>query len=292
MRIAWIGLGRMGVPMAGHASTFAATTGGDVRGFDLSPDARAAAHDAGITVVDNLDDAIDSADVIVLMLPGSPQIEAVLAQATASGRIAPHAIIVDMSSAEPMSSRRLSADFATRGIHLIDAPVSGGVGGAVAASLTIMVGGNEDAITSVEPLLTSMGRVIRTGAIGSGHALKALNNLLSATSLLVSSEALQIGREFGLSDDVMLSVINTSTGRSWSTESKLPNYVVPGRYDSGFAMSLMVKDMRIAMSLADELGQPALLGAESLRLWDRALAELGQQADHTEIGRFAADERN
>lgn len=134
-----------------------------------------------------------------------------------------------------------------------------------------------------------MGKVVRTGEVGSGHALKALNNLLSGTHLLVSAEALAIGRRFGLSDDIMLEVINSSTGRSWSTQFKLPTFIIPETFNSGFAMSLLVKDMTIATELARELGLPSRLGEASQELWARALDDLGAAADHTEIARFAAE---
>lgn len=286
-RIAWLGLGRMGVPMAGHVAGAEGVDviGYDVIGYDVTAAARDRAAAAGLTVTASLEEAVDGADVVILMLPGSPQIEEVVGQIADS--LAPGTIVMDMSSSEPLSTRRLAEDLSARDVSMMDAPVSGGVVGAEAGTLTIMAGGEDALIDRVEPLLTTMGRVIRTGAVGSGHALKAINNLLSGTTLLISSEALHAGRQFGLTDEVMLSVINTSTGRSWSTEFKWPTFVVPETYDSAFAMALLVKDMQIAVSMARALGLPSVLGEASLERWRAALETLGAQADHTEIAKFA-----
>jgi 3-hydroxyisobutyrate dehydrogenase len=123
--------------------------------------------------------------------------------------------------------------------------------------------------------------------VGSGHALKALNNLLSATHLLATSEAMVAGQEFGLDPNTMLEVFNSSSGRSGSTENKWPNFVLPGSYDSGFGLGLMLKDMRIATQLAADINQPSVLGSYAVELWAKAAAELDAAADHTEIARWA-----
>jgi len=283
-----VGLGRMGVPMGRHLRDRLAADGGSLLGYDLAEVARAAAADAGIDVVDDLVAAAARADVVVLMLPSSRHVESVL-RGDVGAALRSGCVVVDMGSSEPLSTRALADELAVRGIAMVDAPVSGGVVGAEAATLTIMAGGDADVLDRVEPLIAATGRVVRTGPIGSGHALKALNNLLSATTLLISSEALHVGRRFGLTDDVMLSVVNSSTGRSWSTEFKWPTFVVPETYDSGFAMALLVKDMRIATSLARELDLPTELGEASLERWAAALESLGEGADHTEIARYAAE---
>jgi 3-hydroxyisobutyrate dehydrogenase len=288
-RAVLLGLGRMGVPMGVHLKAHLAAQGGGLLGYDVSDAARTAAVDVGITLADGLAAAVAWADAVILMLPSSRHVESVLRDPDVVAALRPGTVVVDMSSSEPLSTRALAEELAARDVALVDAPVSGGVVGAVAGSLTVMAGGDDDVVERVLPLLGSVGRVVRTGAVGSGHALKALNNLLSATTLLISSEALQAGRRFGLEDDVMLSVINSSTGRSWSTEFKWPTFVVPETYDSGFAMSLLVKDMRIATDLARGLGLPAELGEASLQRWAAALERLGQDADHTEIARYAGE---
>jgi 3-hydroxyisobutyrate dehydrogenase len=191
-----------------------------------------------------------------------------------------------MSSSEPNTTRRLAADLNGRGVALVDAPVSGGVKGAVAGTLTIMVGGTDDDVEKVTPLLLALGKPVRAGEVGAGHAVKALNNLLSATHLWVTSEVMEVGRRFGLEPEAMLTIFNGSSGRSGSTENKWPNFILPGTYDSGFGLGLMVKDMRIAVGLSEETGAPSRLGANAVDLWAEAADALGPTADHTEVARW------
>jgi 3-hydroxyisobutyrate dehydrogenase len=195
-----------------------------------------------------------------------------------------------MGSSEPTATRLLAERAAERGVGMVDAPVSGGVGGAERGSLTIMVGGARIDVERVGPLLRTLGsRVLHVGPVAAGHALKALNNLLSATHLLASAEVLEVGTRFGLDPAVLLEAINTSSGRSASTERKLPDFVLPGGYDSGFGLGLMLKDMRIATGLAEATGAPAQLGAAAVELWQDAAQALADDADHTEIARWVHD---
>src|SRR5690606_18618830 len=178
-------------------------------------------------------------------------------------------------SSQPLSTKALAREAAERRIAFVDAPVSGGVGGAEQGTLTIMAGGAAEDLARVRPLLDVLGRrVVHAGPVGAGHALKAFNNLLSAAHLLATSEALLAGREFGLDPAIMLDAINTSSGRSGSTEVKWPEFILPGTYDSGFGLRLMLKDMRIAVELARAQGRPAELGAAAVELWERAAREL------------------
>jgi 3-hydroxyisobutyrate dehydrogenase len=226
------------------------------------------------------------------MLPNSDVVEAVLLEDGLLGVLPAGATVVDMSSSRPASTRKLAQQATARGVHYVDAPVSGGVTGAESGNLTIMVGGAPDDVVPLRPILDVLGtKVMHVGPPGAGHALKALNNLMSATHLLVSSEALLIGREFGLDVEVMLDAINTSSGRSGSTEVKWPKFVVTGRYDSGFGAALMLKDMGIALDLGNELGVPAPLAASAVDLWDKAVAALPPGADHTAIVQWLERER-
>jgi 3-hydroxyisobutyrate dehydrogenase len=182
----------------------------------------------------------------------------------------------------------LAASLAERGVRMIDAPVSGGVSGAETGRLTVMVGGGAADLETAGPLLENFGRVVHVGPIGSGHAVKALNNLLSATHLWITSEAMLAGARFGIDAEVMLSVFNGSSGRSGSTENKWPNFIRPGTFNSGFALRLMVKDMGIAIQLAEQVGAPSVLGADALGVWRQAAEALPPTADHTEIARWLA----
>jgi 3-hydroxyisobutyrate dehydrogenase len=282
MRIAFVGLGNMGIPMA----TRLAAAGHDVRGFDLSPDARAKLDAAGGISGDDLAEVVRDSRIVVLMLPDSSVVESVVRDARFSGALRAATVIVDMSSSEPQRTRDLAVEVAAAGGRLVDAPVSGGVVRAVDGSLTIMAGGEPRDLDEVQPALTALGRVIRVGGVGSGHAVKALNNLLSASHLLLASEAIVAGERFGLDATTMLEVFNGSSGRSGSTEVKWPNYIVPGTYDSGFGLRLMLKDIRIAMGLLSQTGIESLTGDDAVAAWASAADLLESNADHTEIARW------
>jgi 3-hydroxyisobutyrate dehydrogenase len=182
-----------------------------------------------------------------------------------------------------LRTRALAAELRDRGVTLVDAPVSGGVTRARSGKLTIMTGGEPADLDRIAPVLAPLGTATRAGAVGSGHAVKALNNLLSATHLLATSEAILAGERFGLDPQTMLSIFNSSSGRSGSTENKWPNFILPGTFDSGFGLRLMLKDMLIATGLADQMGTPDPLGQAAAGLWARAAEALEATADHTEI---------
>jgi 3-hydroxyisobutyrate dehydrogenase len=279
MDIAFFGLGNMGWPMArrlheaGHA----------LRCYDPSADAVARATAAGLQILTTIGEAA-SCDVVLLMLPNSDVVETVLLGEGLLAGMSSGSTVVDMSSSRPASTRMLAGKATEADVRYIDAPVSGGVVGAESGNLTIMVGGAAEHVAGLRPVLDVLGtKVMHVGPPGAGHALKALNNLMSATHLLISSEALLVGREFGLDVEVMLDAINTSSGRSGSTEVKWPKYVVTGRYDSGFGAALMLKDMGIALDLAGEMGVATPLSADAVALWREAVAALPPGADHTAI---------
>jgi 3-hydroxyisobutyrate dehydrogenase len=278
-RVGFVGLGNMGAPMSG----LLAAAGYDVRGYDVSAQARARVPGA----VERLADAADGARAVILMLPDTLIVRAVLIDEGLLDALAPGTLLIDMSSSEPTATRALAEAVAARGASFVDAPVSGGVGGARAGTLTIMVGGAGDAVAACRPLLEIMGgRVTHVGPTAAGHALKSLNNLLSATSLLITSEAVLAGRRFGLDPQVMVETIDESTGRSWSTHYKMPRFVLPRDWTSGFTMRLLIKDLKIALELARSTGSPIGLGRAVTEFWERAAAALGEESDHTEIARW------
>jgi 3-hydroxyisobutyrate dehydrogenase len=282
--IAFIGLGNMGFPMVSRL----AAAGHGVHGYDVAPEARARLDTVGARSHPTASSAATAADVIILMLPNSAIVNAVVDDLASSGAVEAGNVVVDMSSSEPLSTRALAERLGAIDVALVDAPVSGGVTGAVNGTLTVMVGGEDRAVEGVLPVVSVLGRAVRCGAVGSGHAIKALNNLLSATHLWATSEAMETGAAFGLDPEVMLSVLNTSSGRSGSTENKWPNFVLPGTYDSGFGLALMLKDMRIALGLADSTGSPRSLSSQAVELWSEAAEGLPAQADHTEVARWIA----
>jgi 3-hydroxyisobutyrate dehydrogenase len=285
-RVAFFGLGKMGLPMARrlHAA------GAPVIGFDPIEAARQAFVEAGGSVASTPREAARGADVMITMLPNGKAVRAaLLGSEPLVAHSAANAIVIDMSSSAPVGTRELADELAGRGIHLIDAPVSGGVKRAIDGSLAIMIGGPPYAIASVRPLLKTMGKsIFETGAVGSGHAMKALNNYVSAAGLTAACEALQIGEKFGLDPMLMADVLNASTGRNNSTEVKLKPFIIPKNYASGFSLALMAKDLRTADDLARYLDVPAPFSEALIELWEEALDELSAAADHTAIDAYLA----
>jgi 3-hydroxyisobutyrate dehydrogenase len=267
----------MGVPMTAKL----AAVGHDVRGFDVDPAART--RTGGVAAA-SLAEAAAGADVVVLMLASSAIVRTVVLDEGLLDALGPGALVVDMGSSDPAQTRELAAEAAAHGVGYVDAPVSGGVVGAEAGTLTIMFGGTAEELARCRPLFEAVGsKVVQAGPVGAGHALKALNNLLSATNFLITLEAVMAGQRFGLDPKVMVDAINDSTGRSWATEHKVPQFVEPRSFTSGFAMRLMLKDIQTARALAHETGTPFTLGDTSVALWEQAAATLAEDADHTEI---------
>jgi len=293
-RVGFVGLGNMGMPMARRL----AAAGYHVCGFDVSAEImQAVASLNGFSAAPGLTAVGDGASAVILSLPDSDVVEHVLLGSgqLGEGRLAggllgslpPGGMVIDMSSSDPVRTRELAARAGASGVTLIDAPVSGGVAGARAGSLTIMVGGSEQAFSTVRPMLAVISsRVVRAGEVGAGHAVKALNNLMSAAHLIVSSEALIAGQRFGLDPAVMLDIINGSSGRSGSTENKWPNYVLTEKYDAGFSIRLMVKDMKLALAIERATGTPAAVSEAAVAAWEAAAGDLPPDVDHTEIARW------
>ncbi|WP_308797559.1 NAD(P)-dependent oxidoreductase [Agromyces silvae] len=277
-----IGLGNMGLPIALNM----VRAGFGVIGADVSSERLGRLEQAGGRRAETTAELAGRADVIVLLLPDSKVVTSVVTAPAFVASLRPGTVIVDMSSSEPMRTRELGEALREHGVSMVDAPVSGGVKAAVAARLTIMAGGDADDLAVVRPVLDALGTVTHTGALGSGHALKAINNLLSATHLWATSEAMVLGEQFGLDPAVMLTVLNGSSGRSGSTENKWPNFILPGTFDSGFALRLMLKDVRTAVALADEIGVPGRMAQLTESLWAEASDGLAADADHTEIARW------
>jgi 3-hydroxyisobutyrate dehydrogenase len=282
--VGFVGLGNMGGPMVANL----VAAGYTVRGFDVAP----VGDETGATIVGAVTEVAQGADGVVLMLPNSKIVRAVLIDEGLLDAIAPGTLLLDMSSSAPTDTRDIAPRIAERGVHFVDAPVSGGVRGARAGSLTIVVGGEEADVEAARPLLEVVGsRALHVGGIGAGHALKALNNLLSAATLIATSEAIEAGRRFGLDPAVMIDAINTSSGRSYSTEYKFPDFVLPGTYDAGFNINLMVKDINCALDLAESTGSPSAVTEVIVDQWRKAAKDLPEDADHTAIAKWIHEAR-
>jgi 3-hydroxyisobutyrate dehydrogenase len=287
LRVGLVGLGHMGRPIAARLCA----GGVRLRVFDLREEAVArVVGDCGAEPAVSLVDLGRASDVVITLLPDGAAVRRVvlgpgddrLLDAMPAGTV-----LVDMGSSSPLITRALGASLAERGVAMLDAPVSGGVRGAEAGTLAMMVGGDAATIARCRPLLALVGaRLFVTGALGSGHAMKALNNLVSAAGLIAAGEALLVGRRFGLDPALMLEVLNASTGRNYATEHKLAQFVLTRSWAAGFSLGLMVKDLATAVDLARDTGTPAALAAECHALWARAAAALGGDADHTEVVRW------
>jgi 3-hydroxyisobutyrate dehydrogenase len=285
--VVMIGLGAMGVPMALRLIA----AGYTVLGVDPAEPGRMALEAAGGKALAS-STALDPAQVaaVITMLPTGAIVRAALLEGeTLAHRLQPGTLVIDMSSSRPADTVALEQALAPLGLPLVDAPVSGGVKRAVDGSLAIMAGGPAERVERARPLLAAMGKsIIPTGPIGSGHAMKALNNYVSAAGLVAACEALLVGRTFGLKPETIVDVLNVSTGRNNSTEVKLKPFVISESFAYGFGMALMAKDIGIAAELADELGFALPQMPRVADLWAQAVEALGKQADHTEIYRFIA----
>ncbi|MBE9637238.1 NAD(P)-dependent oxidoreductase [Salipiger mangrovisoli] len=285
--VGFIGLGRMGLPMVENLLK----SGFSVQGFDQSEAARAEVAAAGATACSSAKEAARGADVVITMLPnGSIVREVLLGEAGIADALSPGAIIIDMSSSAPTDTTYLSEQLLPRGFRVVDAPVSGGRKRAVDGTLTIMAGGEPTVIDAILPVLEAMSaKIFRTGKIGSGHAMKAINNYVSGAGMVAAMEGVILGETFGLEPEVIVDVLNVSTGRNNTTEVKMKQFVLNRDFGSGFALGLMAKDIGIANDLAEALNlQMGSLAETSVR-WKAAQDRLGPDADHTEIYRFLAD---
>jgi 3-hydroxyisobutyrate dehydrogenase len=283
VKVGFVGLGAMGDPMANNLAAAGFTL--VVRDASAATaEAFAATHPGTIVATRPADFA--GVGLVVTMLPdGSVVQDAMLhwdggiASALDSG-----SVVIDMSSARPSDTVQLQAALEGTGVRVIDAPVSGGVPRAVTGELAIMVGGDPDAIEAAQPVLRVLGdpaRQFRTGAIGTGHAMKALNNYVGGTAYVMTVEALAVGQRYGLDTGTMIDVINASTGRSFNSEMVLDLHVVTPKYGTGFALGLLAKDVHIAAGIAEEIGLPARMLALSDEMWSEAAAAMEPGADHS-----------
>ena len=292
LNIGLIGIGNMGTPMG----TNLIKAGWNVTVYDADASrmsAFTAAH--GGAAATSLTELGRKSNVIITMLPDGFIVRRVVLGGDGGGDclvkgLAKGATIIDMSSSAPVGTRKLGEDLRPCGIALIDAPVSGGVRGAVAATMSIMIGGDPALAERYDALLAAMGKRFYVGSLGAGHAAKVLNNYVSAAGLAAAAEAVRIAERFGIDPQVLVNVINASTGRNNSTENKFAQFILNGKFNSGFALGLMTKDLALAMEVAQACHVPAELGQATLALWKKAESTVGAKADHTEIARYVNEQ--
>ena len=277
--IAFIGLGNMGGPMAANL----VKAGFSVRGFDLSELARKAATENGITLCDSAAQAVDGASIVITMLPAGHHVLSVWGALVET--IHKEILLIDCSTIDVDSARKAHALAHTAGCLSLDAPVSGGTTGASAATLTFMVGGEEDALSRGRPVLEAMGRrVVHCGSAGAGQAAKICNNMILGITMAGVCEAFVLGEKLGLSHQALFDVASTSSGQCWAITTNCP---VPGPvptspanrgYTPGFSASLMLKDMRLSQEAAASTGAATSLGAHATQLYE-LFDELGHGAE-------------
>jgi len=281
LTIGFVGLGNMGWPMAAnlHAAGFSVV----VRDVDTGrQDSFAAAHPG--TVAAAVPEDFAAADLVVTMLPDGAVAAAAVLGWGIGAALRPGALVIEMSSADPADTLRLAAALAAGGVRVVDAPVSGGVPRAQSGELSIMAGGADEDVAAAQPVLRVLGdpaRQFRTGRLGSGHAMKALNNVIGAATYCATAEAVVAGARFGLDAKTMVDIINASTGRSFVSEAVIGANVVTGAYATGFALGLMAKDVAIAQSIIAAVGADAPALALTGQRWAAALGELGPAADQS-----------
>jgi len=283
--IGFIGLGRMGFPMASHLLR----AGYEVLAWDKNVDAISRFHSEGGPRIDSAYDVARRCEILITMLPTSGVVrEVVLGTRNRAGlavHLRPGSVLVDMGTSDPFDTRELGAALAARQITVLDAPVCGGVIFAKDGTLDILIGGERGIAEKITPILLSVGRsVTYCGPLGSAHAMKALNNYVNAAVLAVYLEAISAGQMFGIDFDVMVKSLETATlGRNHPFEKKLKAQILSRRFASGMAIGLISKDVEIAQRLVKQVGfSPAVIDRVA-ELWKAATRRLGFEQDQTKI---------
>jgi 3-hydroxyisobutyrate dehydrogenase len=289
--IGFVGLGNMGAPMAANL----VKAGERVLGFDVLPRSRWASAEHGVQVMASARRSVEDADLVITMLPGGEQVLAVWKDVLPAAKKG--ALFIDCSTIDVASARAAHVLAAEHGIAALDAPVSGGVGGATAATLTFMVGGSEDAFARGRPVLERMGkRIVHCGEAGNGQVAKICNNLILGASMIAVSEAFVLGEQLGLLHQALFDVVSGSSGQCWSLTSYCP---VPGPvpaspanngYKPGFTAALMLKDLTLARQAAQSAGVRAALGEHAGQIYEQ-FAQQGHGAlDFSAIVNFVRDQ--
>ncbi|MGI4794754.1 MAG: 3-hydroxyisobutyrate dehydrogenase [Janthinobacterium lividum] len=282
--IGFVGLGNMGGPMAANLVKADHT----VLGFDLVPAARDAAKAAGVTIAETAEDAVKGADIVVTMLPNGKLVTQLYAQLLPVAKQG--TLFIDSSTIDVDSAHAAHQAAATAGMRSVDAPVSGGVGGATAGTLTFMVGGAPASVEAAQPILERMGKnIVPCGEAGAGQAAKICNNMILGISMIAVSEAFVLGEKLGLSHDALFRVASTSSGQCWSINTYCP---VPGPvptspanrdYQPGFAAALMLKDLKLSQEAATSAGADTELGRAANAIYERFVTAGGGGTDFSGI---------
>jgi 3-hydroxyisobutyrate dehydrogenase len=289
-KIAFIGLGHMGNPMAANL----VKAGHTVLGFDLLPENLDVAKGNGVTIMANAGAAVADADAVITMLPAGKHVLSVYESVVKSAKSG--ALFIDSSTIDVDSARKAHEIARENGLLSVDAPVSGGIGGAAAGTLTFMVGGSADAFAKAEPVLKPMaGRIVHCGEAGNGQAAKICNNMILGISMIGVSEAFTLAEKLGLSHQALFDVASTSSGQCWSLTTYCP---VPGPvptspanngYKPGFAAALMLKDLKLSQEAAKSVGAATPLGAHAEEIYAQFGAAGNEGSDFSGIINYLRD---
>jgi 3-hydroxyisobutyrate dehydrogenase len=283
--VGFIGLGVMGLPMARHL----AAAGYPLTAYDTNPQAldRLDRSSSGTVTAASPQQVAASSDIVITMLPSGREVESVVfgPQGLAEG-FRPGSLLLDTSSSDPSDTKTTAKRLKDMGVDMVDAPVSGAEIGALNAELVFMVGGEQAGVERVRPLLEALGdRVFHLGPIGSGHAMKSINNMITAATFLATAEGLVIGARYGLEPAAMTGVLNSSTGMSWVSRTHIVQRILSRRFDDPFKFDLMVKDIDIALRLASELGLSMDLSQANQEAWHRTQSEIAPGSSVSELVR-------
>ena len=278
MKIGFIGLGHMGSPMCRNLLK----QGHSVKAYDVVPDLlKRLAAEKGVEAATSAQDAARGVEALITMLPSSPHVRSVYqGELGVLAAVAPGTLLVDCSTIDPLTARDVAMDARAKGCGMVDAPVSGGVGGAEAATLTFMVGGEAKDFEAAKALLQAMGKnIVHCGASGNGQVAKICNNLMLAVEMIATSEATTLAARLGMDPKVFASIVNTSSGRCWSSDTYNPypgvldNVPAARGYSGGFGSDLMLKDLGLVADAARAAKHPVLIGAIARELYQKHSAE-------------------
>ncbi len=283
-KIGFVGLGQMGLPMVSNLLK----SGFEVIGNDLrKPDVSGLPNVQHFSFVDSALALADQVDVVILMLPDSKVVNGLLWDQGFAKKMKAGSTILDMSSSNPMDSKLNAEKLKSDNLHFVDAPVSGGVKKAIDATLSIMIGGEKAAVDKVQPILQALGKaLIHVGSAGAGHAVKAINNYVSAAGLIAASEALVAANKFGIDPSLVNQVFNASTGRNNSTENKVEQFMLNEKFNSGFSLALMRKDVETALNFMNSVGIKPDLAERCVSVCQAAEKALPEKADHTAVYQY------
>ena len=282
-KVGFVGLGVMGAPMATHLSK----AGYELALYDIDGETTRRLSAAGAPC-GSLGEVAERSEIVITMLPNGEVVRQVaLGEKGLLEGFKPGALLLDTSSSEPWITKATGRELQERGVAMVDAPVSGAQWGAQAAELVFMAGGAAQDLERVRPLLDRMGRkVFHLGDLGAGHAMKCLNNLITAMTLLATSEGMAVGTRYGLDPAVMIDVLNESTGMSWITQTHFHQRILSRSFDDPFKLELMVKDMAIACELARSTEVAVPVSSLGQQLWRKGSADAGPGASISELVRW------